>query len=179
MEQAEGYLQIELPRLALEAIIACSSETRQTFQWQHLIAETYRELGEFEPAIRHFEAARQLRPADASSYLGLGWCYKRTGRVDLAIRALHEAARQLHGNRDRSLHALVIYNLSCYYALLRNVDQAVRWLGRALRLDSEYRARVDEEPDFDPVRSAPAFQALLARTCTPSSRRAKTSQSGP
>ncbi len=34
-------------------------------------------------------------------------------------------------------------------------------LSRAFELDSEFRALVDREPDFDPICSDPDFQAIL------------------
>ena len=36
-------------------------------------------------------------------------------------------------------------------------------LALALRMDSHYRELVDSEPDFDPIRSDPEFQALTDR----------------
>ena len=45
-----------------------------------------------------------------SLWLALGWCYKRIGRIDLAIESLEEAL-SIEPN-----DALIHYNLACYWS---------------------------------------------------------------
>ena len=60
--------------------------------------------------------------------------------------------------------ALVHYNLACYWSLAKNKRQALAFLSRAIDLKDHYRTLVAAEPDFDPIRSDPAFQALVRVT---------------
>lgn len=85
----------------------------------------------------------------------LGWCYKRTGKLDRAIESLEEALAAEPND------ALVHYNLACYWSLAKNKRQALSYLARAFKLQDEFRGLVAEETDFDPIRNDPAFQALL------------------
>ena len=69
------------------------------------------------------------------------------------------AARGVHAVQPQD--ALVHYNLACYWSLAKNKRQALVYLSRAFDLEDAYRALVADEPDFDPIRDDPAFQALL------------------
>ena len=48
---------------------------------------------------------------------------------------------------------MLLYNLACYESLAgRNADAIVH-LGRAIELDSSYRALAAQDSDFDPIRA--------------------------
>ena len=85
----------------------------------------------------------------------LGWCHKRTGRLDRAIAALERA---LEIDED---NPLLHYNLACYFSLDRQKEPALRHLALALDRKPEYREMIPGESDFDPLRADPEFQALL------------------
>ena len=91
-------------------------------------------------------------------YLALGWCYKRTDRIDLAIESLER------GLEIDPSQAILYYNLACYRSLLGDKHRAIEFLGEALRRDPDYRDLVPGESDFDRVRDDPEFQALLSVT---------------
>ncbi len=110
--------------------------------------------GRFAEAIEPLKAATELDGDDLHTWLALGWCYKRTGRLDLAIQSLEEAL-----DVD-SEAAIVHYNLACYWGLAKNVKLAVRYLANAFDIEPDYRDKVGDEPDFNPIRHHPDFMAL-------------------
>ena len=124
----------------------------------YLKGECLRALDQYTAAIDPLTRAAQNAPSNTHAWLALGWCHKRTGRIDLAIESLEEA---LLAQPD---DALVHYNLACYWSLAKNKRQALAYLSRALDLKDEYRQLVMSESDFDAIRSDPAFQALVRVT---------------
>jgi hypothetical protein len=54
-----------------------------------------------------------------------------------------------------------LYNMACYLALDGNREQALSWLGRALRMDKTLCKLVPAETDFDSLKHDPDFQHLL------------------
>jgi tetratricopeptide (TPR) repeat protein len=84
----------------------------------------------------------------------LGWCHKRIGRIDQAIEDLQKAEEVAPDE------AVVPYNLACYWSLVGNKDQALNHLSRAIAMDPNFRDLINNEPDFDPLRSDPEFRAL-------------------
>jgi hypothetical protein len=55
------------------------------------------------------------------------------------------------------------YNLACYLSLAGQRRGALRSLTDALALDPTFGKLVDDESDFDSLRSDPEFQALCRR----------------
>lgn len=170
LRQAEGYLDLifalsdrwplphelrdRMAMRALEALEPLNEHDRFRGTVQYMRGSAYRAMEAYAEAIAPLAAAAQLEPDNFHIYLALAWCYKRTGRVDLAIEALEDAAEVAPGE------AIVHYNLACYWSLAHNKKQALRYLARAFELDPEFRDKVAEEDDFDPIRSDPEFQLL-------------------
>jgi len=158
VKQAEGYLELGMPRQALEVLARYGEDDLLPDHVLYLKGMCLRELGQFREALGPLLRAAQGSPDNTHIWLALGWCHKRTGRIDLAIEALEEA---LVVEPD---DALVHYNLACYWSLAHNKHQALAYLSRAFDLKEHYRALVAAESDFDPIRDDPAFQALVRVT---------------
>jgi tetratricopeptide (TPR) repeat protein len=107
-------------------------------------------------AIESLDRAAELHHNNIRIWLALGWCHKRTGRMDKAIEALEEALEV----NDRE--AIIHYNLACYWSLIRNVRLAIKYLEQAFDLDPAYRDLVADEHDFDPIREHPRFLELMS-----------------
>jgi len=105
-------------------------------------------------AMVPLERAAKAAPEDLRVRMALGWCYKRTGRLDLAIETLEQAmANDPH-------EAVLRYNLACYLSLAGQKCRALRYLAEALAMEPQFRELIDDEADFNPLRSDPEFQAL-------------------
>jgi Flp pilus assembly protein TadD len=151
-QQAEGYLELGMPAQAL-SVLGRLGEGSGT-QTLYLQGEALRALDRYEEAVVPLARVAELEPENTRVWLALGWCYKRTGRIALAIDALDSA---LAVDPEEPL---IRYNLACYWAVAGDKRQALAYLEQALALDSNYRALVDHEPDFDTIRADPEFQAV-------------------
>jgi tetratricopeptide (TPR) repeat protein len=156
--QAEGYLELGMPSHALEVLERAGPLETLSSHGLYLKGEGLRSLGRFPDAIDPLSLAAQRDPTNIHVWLALGWCHKRSGRIDLAIESLEEA---LAVDPD---DALVHYNLACYWALANSRQQALAYLARAFEREEQYRMLVADEPDFDSIRSDPDFQALARVT---------------
>ncbi|HZZ29899.1 MAG TPA: tetratricopeptide repeat protein [Pirellulales bacterium] len=174
VREAEGYLDLalvfgeqwilppavrnQLAHRALYVVERLGESAVQSPQVQLIKGQAYRMLEQFQDALVPLAAAAEGDPQNVDTWLALGWCYKRTGRLDLAIESLEEALDVEPGS------ALVNYNLACYWSLARNKRQSLAYLSQALSLDASFRNLVDDERDFDPMRADPDFQALTSIT---------------
>jgi Flp pilus assembly protein TadD len=120
----------------------------------YLWGEALRELERYFEAILPLERAAKAAPDDVRVRIALGWCYKRTGRLDLAIDSLEQALRV------EPQIALLRYNLACYLSLAGQKRRSLRYLSQALVADPTFRELAESESDFDPVRADPEFQSL-------------------
>ncbi len=147
LRQAEGYLELGMARHALDTLARYGDGADRSGRASYLRGEALRSLGQHEAALRPLRiAARRLPERTTEVGLALGWCYKRTGRLDKAIAALEHALA--HDPRN----ALLLYNLACYWSLAGNTRQVLLFLSRALAIDGSFRDLVADESDFDNVR---------------------------
>jgi tetratricopeptide (TPR) repeat protein len=148
-------MELGMHQHALECLDKLGDPNQQDGHAAYLRGEALRSLDRHAEALVHFHHAADSNPDDIHILLAMGWCYKRTGRLGLAIYALEQAQEIEPGD------ALIHYNLACYWSLAGNKERALPYLSTAFDIDSSYRDLVDDEPDFDPIRDEPDFQALL------------------
>jgi tetratricopeptide (TPR) repeat protein len=155
LDEAEGYLMLDLPDRALQILNSRLDWSTMQFEASFLKGEALRCLDRYRDAIRPLEVAASLQPSDTRVALALGWCYKRTNRLAQAIDSLERALRE---HPDESL---LHYNLACYWSLAGNSAKALDALSTALDLEPDLRTLIAEEQDFDQLRGNPEFDRLV------------------
>jgi tetratricopeptide (TPR) repeat protein len=155
LDEAEGFLMLNLPERALAILERRSDWATMQFEASYLMGEALRSLSRYREALKPLEIAAGLRPAEIGVAIALGWCYKRTHRLAQAIDALERARRH---NPDAP--GLLHYNLACYWTLAANKTKALDELAIALDLEPELRNLIADEPDFDQLRGNPDFERL-------------------
>lgn len=172
LREAEGYLGLAMLRrsripevsprrarlanLALKALARLDATGARCPAAAYLRGEALRMMDRYREAAAAFERATDLNPMDPRGWLALGWCYKRMGRLDLAIEALGQA------QSVDPIRPVIHYNLACYWSLACNAELAIGYLARAFELQPAYRDAATREPDFDPIRSHPGFLELTS-----------------
>lgn len=157
LREAEGYLELGMARHALEAIGQVDrAQAEKSHQLLYLKGEALRSLEQYGQALAALKKAADLAPSDIHVWLAMGWCYKRLGRLDLAIKALQSAV-----SVEPDM-AILHYNLACYFSLAGDKQSMLEFLSQAFMLDRKYRDLVGDEADFDPFRNDADFQALTS-----------------
>jgi len=156
LRQAEGYLELGMPAHAIEVLDRWGANDAPSSRAAYLRGEALRELKRYSEAIVSLNVAAEGLPDEIGIYVALGWCFKRMGRLDLAIESLER------GLTADPTAAILPYNLACYWSLAGNKRQAIALLGQAIALDGDFRNLVDAEADFDAIRNDPAFLALTS-----------------
>jgi adenylate cyclase len=57
----------------------------------------------------------------------------------------------------------VLYNVACIYSQLGDGEIAIDCLEKSIATGMGQKEWIDNDPHFDPLRSHPRFQALMAR----------------
>lgn len=153
LSEAEGYLELDMPEAALRALQRWRGNP--TAHYLYLHGEVYRELGRYEEALRWLHRAAELKPDRPHIWLAMGWCHKRTDRLDLAIQDLEQAV--MVAPEEPLAH----FNLACYLSLAGRAPEAADHLARSIKLEPEVREMVEEESDFDPIREDPHFRRVI------------------
>lgn len=158
LNAAQGYLILDMPDQALGELEEIDDPGESAFDWHVLRAEALRAKRDHQQALEAFLSAQQIRQDDLGALLGMAWCYKRLDKLHLSIETMH-LAYQSHPEVP-----IVLYNLSCYYSLAHETEQALSWLARALRMDQGLCKLIATETDFDPLRNDPGFLRLMDLT---------------
>ncbi|MGE0609360.1 MAG: tetratricopeptide repeat protein, partial [Pirellulales bacterium] len=141
LREAEGYLELGMANHALGTLDRAREPGTFASQVLYLRGEALRELECYAEAIDPLARSAELAPSNTHIQLALGWCYKRTGRLDMAIDALE------HARDVEPTNALIQYNLACYWSLAGNRTKAVGYLTRAVAIDARYRELAGDESD--------------------------------
>jgi len=96
-----------------------------------------------------FETSPWERSAPAFAY----WA---TGEFDKAVEFLSNALREYPDD------AAIFYNLACAECRAGDTEAALDHLRRSVELDSDFAENARDDPDFDAVRSDPAFTSAIA-----------------
>ncbi len=172
LREAEGYLDLatvfsdrwglatahrdQLARRALAMLQSARQIGGDSSEALYLEGEALRTMHCWSDAIKPLEAALDENSESIHIHLALAWCYKRIGKLDLAIEALEA------GLIVDPTAGILYYNLACYWSLAGNARLAVNYLTEAFDLDAEYRDMVGREEDFNPIRNHPAFVSLTS-----------------
>jgi tetratricopeptide (TPR) repeat protein len=169
LREAEGYLDLIMAmddRQPLDAayrtILAenalncldqiAATSTVHSIDW-YLRGQAYRLCERYSEGIDCLRRSLEMNSENLGAYLALGWCFKRVGKLGLAIEAL-ESALEIGAEQP-----MVHYNLACYWALCNKASAAAFHLTIAFELSPEFRSLVADEPDFDLIRTHPEFLA--------------------
>ena len=125
LREAEGYLDLatalgdvspldaavrdRLAERAIKQIDAARDIGGDSFEALYLHGEALRTMQRWTDAIVVLEKARERNGANIHIHLALAWCYKRSGKLDMAIEALEEALTV------EPTEAILYYNLACYW----------------------------------------------------------------
>ena len=154
LEAARGYLILNMPDHALKELRSITQHDDHQHELHCLRGEALRQKTEFHAALDAFLQADRERPDELDVLMGIAWCLKRTDRLQDAIETME------HAYDVAPEEPIVLYNLSCYHALNGDKQNALSWLGRALRMDGSLRKLIPSEHDFDGLRSDPHFQMM-------------------
>ena len=155
IKAAEGYLALNMPEHALRELNAIQDVGTEIFRIHMLRGESLQMKKDHQKALEAFRLAHVEKPTDLIALMGMAWCFKRVDQLSNAIDTM-KLAYQFHKDVP-----VVLYNMSCYYALAGDKDNALSWLGRSLRMDRKLLDLIPDETDFDSLRNDPDFLHLL------------------
>ncbi len=119
------------------------------------LAIVMRMAGRFDEAEAAARRALELAPDSLATTNNYANLMVDLGRYDEAAQ-YYERAVALAPE-----HPKPQYNLACLYSLRGDVQAAVAALSRAIRTAEIFRDEARNDPDFDPIRADPRFQALV------------------
>ncbi len=134
----------------------------EDFQSSSLVAFVLRSIGQAEKAeaayrrtLLKVESHLELNPDDSRAlYLGA------TALAELGDRdKCFQWARRSHSLDPQDPY--IVYGIACFYSRLERIDEALDYFEQAVHAGFTQREWIENDSDFDPIRSHPRFQAVL------------------
>jgi serine/threonine protein kinase/Flp pilus assembly protein TadD len=134
----------------------------EDYQSSHFTGQAYKSLGNHEEKERHLrkglqlmEGSLELNPDDARAANLAAGVYASLGEEEPAIRF---AERSLAIDPE---DPMLLYNVACMYSGIGRHEQAISCLERAVDKGFGHREWIDNDPDLDPIRNTPRYQAIV------------------
>jgi len=113
-------------------------------------------ISEWKKAADLYESVLKKNAGNAKVYSSLGYCYHQLKQYS---RAVEKYRLCLKGNQDPGLSNVTLIRLARTYAVLRDYNNAIGSLDKALELGYNKAGELDKETDFDGLRADPRFVA--------------------
>ena len=120
-----------------------------------ILGQAHLVIGKLDDAIRELERARSLQPSALRNLGVLGDAYGRAGKQDKALAIASEL-----DTMSQSRYVSPVFSALVYIGM-GDKAQAFACLNKAYAERSEWMMVLKTEPEFDPLRDDPRFQALV------------------
>lgn len=155
LDSAEGYFMLGMYKDALaeiEKILAIESNEQKA---QYLRGIVLIQLKKFDIAEAQFNNLILINPDNPDLYVHLAYILRRMRGLDAAIIAIKNALRLNPGM------PIANYNLACYYSMKNDIENSLKYLKKAVELDTAYALAARDDEDFELIRSDSRFKELI------------------
>jgi len=156
---------------AIEQLLS-TIEMDESFSAAHyFLGLVYLQTRQYHEATACFQKAAAMTNNHPATITGLARTLALSGKTKEALKILQEVEKL--GVR----RYVAPYYLAVSYLALGNKDRTMQWLGRAYDERSPYMSNLRRDPEFEGIRSYPAFVKFLRSARFPAERRAKQARS--
>lgn len=153
LEHVQGYLMLGMKTDAAEALAGVEPAERDATPVLSLRAALHVERAEWADAAALLGRLCEREPGEAGHWIQHAYATRRhTGMAD--ARVILQRGLELHP-KEPTIH----FNLACYEAQSGNLAEARTWLASACRLDGDFVAMAQTDPDLAPLRTRPGGDA--------------------
>lgn len=107
--------------------------------------------------ISFYEDVIRDLPNFAGALIALADAYTRKGLYEKSLEA------DIRLSRLRPDDPVIHYNLACDYSLLKNCDECIKYLEKAISLGYRAFSYMDKDPDLSYVRKDARYPELIAK----------------
>jgi Flp pilus assembly protein TadD len=148
VQYATGYISLGLLEQAEAELAAIPSADRELPDVLTAQAELAMAAKLWTDVVRLARRLTEVEPDDVQGWVWWAYALREMQQVREA-RAILLQIEATHGDD----HAVVPYNLACYYCLLGEIETARRYLAKACKMDAGFKGSVATDPDLKGLRT--------------------------
>ncbi len=146
LRSAEGYAALGMREEALLDLSRVPTRLREGREYLEAATLVHQHLADWPRTAELAARLLEVDPMNLSAIVSGAYATRRA-------RGIREAQTILRrGERLHPEEAIIKYNLGCYAAQLGEVEEAVRYVQSAIKLEKAYAELVKTDADLDPVR---------------------------
>jgi len=139
---AENSEQLRAAKVSRAEILIADAQERVArnptdLQLRFELGDNLFKAGRFREAVPELQRARQNPHARLKAMNVLGCCYGKLGMLDLAMKQLEEASRELVSMDEMKKE--IVYNLALIYERMSDVEKALACMKQIYEVDYGYR----------------------------------------
>jgi tetratricopeptide (TPR) repeat protein len=143
---ASGFCELGLYQEALEELTGLPDTVKGEVAVLAAWLQIYQSWGKWAEEASVAERLIEKNPEEADWYVALAFATRRGRGLAEAEAVLADAVERFPEN------ATINFNLACYYAQLGELELARLHLGKAIAIDSQFKAAALADPDLEPLR---------------------------
>ena len=148
VQYATGYIGLGLLEQAEMELAAIPDSDRELPEVLAAHAELAMAAKRWTDVVRFARRLTEVEPGDVQGWVW--WAYAL--REMQQIREARSVLLQIDATHGDD-HAIVPYNLACYYCLLGELDTARRYFSKACKMDPHFKESLATDPDLAGLRA--------------------------
>ena len=148
VQYATGYIALGLLDQAEAELAAIPSEDRELPDVLAAQAGLAMAAKRWTDVVGLARRLTEVEPADVQGWVWWAYALREMQQIREARSVLLQV-EAIHGDD----HAVVSYNLACYYCLLGEIDTARRYLSKACKMDPSFKESLATDPDLEGLRA--------------------------
>ncbi len=147
LSHTRGYIELGMLTEAANELKLVVGSDRETSEFLEVSAALFQERKDW---LQLEIAARELttrHPENPGWWIMYAYGARRTRSLECAEAILKEAEKQHPGE------ATIQFNLGCYACQKGELDLAQAYVDNAIRLNSQFEAAAQNDPDLEPLRA--------------------------
>lgn len=148
VQYATGYIGLGLLEQAEVELKAIRSADRGLPHVLAAQAELAMAAKRWTDVVRFARRLTEVEPGDVQGWVWWAYALREMQQINEARSVLLQI-EAIHGDD----HAVVPYNLACYYCLLGELDTARHYFSKACKMDPSFKESIATDPDLAGLRS--------------------------
>jgi len=126
-------------------------------------------MDDYRKCVEISDKLLEKEPDSVDGLWNKGFAYFRMGRIEKDFPKYRAELETAFGRAEQLGSQSAAYNLACYYSLIKEKDEAIRWLEKSIIKERSYdqkmgvldKNRIEKDEDFDNIRKDKRYRQLL------------------